>query len=258
MLKKLKSVLKEPASLSTFKAVIFSILLILAVNHWLFAVIFVLAALFFYFSGQSGNFFYSFLILLASSLIIVKWLSQWSVVSIQWSAVFGAVVFGVLFFILSAIKNLFFINKENYYHFLNNFLFFLVFLIFFQIDKARFFWLQYLVLFLAVFALFKEPLIQRDYFLGGQAKANFPINLQKINLLASGLAFIIIQYAWAVSLLPIGFLNATALMTVGALILKDLLSNYLNGLLSRRIVLKNITLFIISSLIVFVASIWQP
>lgn len=242
MLKKLKSALKEPASLSTLKAAIFAVLLFLAASHWLFAVILVLAALFFYFSGQSGSFFYSFLILLASSLII----SYWLLVISYWLAIMSAAVFGVLFFILLAIKNLFFINRENYYHFLNNFLFFAVFLIFFQIDKARFFWLWYLVLFLAVFALFKELLIQRNY---------FP---SKINLLAVCLAFIIIQYAWALSLLPIGFLNSLALMTIGALILKDLLANYLNGLLSRRIVLKNITLFMISSLIVFVASIWQP
>lgn len=255
MLKKLKSALKEPASLSALKAVIFSVLLMLAVNHWLSAVIFILASLFFYFSGQSGNFFYSFLTILASSLIIIH---KWSAVSGQWSVVFGATVFGVLFFILLAIKNLFFINRENYYHFLNNFLFFIVFLIFFQIGKEQFFWLWHLILFLAVFALFKEPLIQRDYFSGGQAKSNFPINLQKINLLASGLAILIIQYGWAVSLLPIGFLNSAALMTASALILKDLLANYLNGLLSRRIVLKNITLFVISSLIIFMASTWQP
>ncbi|MEK7482118.1 MAG: hypothetical protein AAB607_02115, partial [Patescibacteria group bacterium] len=157
-----------------------------------------------------------------------------------------SLVFGALFFILLAIKNLFFINRENYYHFLNNFLFFAVFLIFFQIDKTRFFWLWYLVLFFAVFALFKEPLVQRNY---------FP---SKIDLLAACLAMVIIQYAWALSLLPIGFLNSLVLMTTGALILKDLLANYLNGLLSRRIVLKNITLFAIFSLIVFIASTWQP
>ena len=236
MLKKLKSALKEPALLSALKAVVFAVLLFLAAGHWLFAVILVLTALFFYFSGQSGNFFYSFLILLASSLII----SQWPLAGLS------AAIFGVLFFILLAIKNLFFINRENYYHFLNNFLFFAVFLIFFQIDKTRFFWPQYLILFLAVFALFKESLVQRNY---------FP---SKIDLLAACLAFIIIQYAWAMSLLPIGFLNSLALMTIVALILKDLLANYLNGLLSRRIVLKNITLFVISSLIVFMASVWQP
>ena len=222
--------------LSALKAVVFAVLLFLAASHWLLAVILVLTALFFYFSGQSGNFFYSFIILLASSLII----SQWPLAGLS------AAIFGVLFFILLAIKNLFFINRENYYHFLNNFLFFAVFLIFFQIDKTRFFWPQHLILFLTVFALFKELLVQRNY---------FP---SKIDLLAACLAFIIIQYVWAMSLLPIGFLNSLALMTIGTLILKDLLANYLNGMLSRRIVLKNITLFVISSLIVFIASVWQP
>ncbi|MEK7593431.1 MAG: hypothetical protein AAB464_01820, partial [Patescibacteria group bacterium] len=240
MLKKLKSALKGQALLSAFKAAVFAVLLFLAASHWLFAVILVLASLFFYFSGQSGNFFYSFMILLASSLIIVKFSILNPPAGGQFSILIS-LVFGALFFILLAIKNLFFINRENYYHFLNNFLFFAVFLIFFQIDKTRFFWLWYLVLFFAVFALFKEPLVQRNY---------FP---SKIDLLAACLAMVIIQYAWALSLLPIGFLNSLVLMTTGALILKDLLANYLNGLLSRRIVLKNITLFVIFSLIVFIA-----
>lgn len=256
MLKKLNLVLRNPVLSLTFKAVTLSLLLLLIVNHKWLLVIFIATAFYFYFSGVASSvaggrqFLASFIALFAVSLLAVN-LSD---VSGQWSVVIS-LFFGVLFFLILGVKNLSFVNRRPIYHFLNNFLFLAVFIMFYASDKSRFFAVKYLAAFFGIYLLFYEVLT----FIGRFEKENqAPFAASKLNLLSFGMAFSIFQLLWAVSLLPIGFLNAGALMLVFILIAKDLTFAHLNGNLSRTIILKNITLLMVSVLVIFSASKWAP
>lgn len=81
--------------------------------------------------------------------------------------------------------------------------------------------------------------------------------LAKKNLISAVLAFVLTQLSWAVNLLPIGGLNSASLALLIALILNDLTIHHLSGTLNRQIVLRNATIFIVLTLLVFGASGWS-
>lgn len=235
MLKKLNSVLRNPVLLLTFKTAVLSLLLLSIVSHKWLVVIYFAVAFYFYFSGVSGGrqFLASFIILLIISFLAVGY---WPLAV--------SLLFGVLFFLILGVKNLSFVNRPPIYHFLNNFLFLTVFIMFYASDKSQFFIVKYLAAFFGIYFLFREVL----------AFMSLPVS--KLNLLSFGLAFSIFQFLWAISLLPIGFLNASALTLVFILIAKDLIFAHLSGNLNRTMILKNITLLAVFVLIIFAASKW--
>ncbi len=251
MLKKLNLVLRNPVLQLIFKSAALSLLLLSIVSYKWLIIVFIAAAFYFFFSFAGGRqFLASFIILLVVSLLAVNWplaVGFWP------SAV--SLLSGVLFFIILGVKNLSFVNRRPIYHFLNNFLLLTVFIMFYASDKSRFFTVKYLAAFLGIYFLFQEILT----FIGRFERENpAPLVASKINLLSFGLAFSVFQLLWAVSLLPIGFLNAGALTLALVLIIKDLTFSHLNGNLNRTMVLKNITLLIMSILIIFAASKWTP
>ena len=247
MLKKLSSVIKNPASRSAFKAAIAALLLWSANSHWLLAVLFVTTVFYFYFRSGGFGYFYSFLVLLLSVLFVNPWSSSLS-------SLIVSAVFGVLFFLLLSVKNLVFVNRRAIYHFLNNFLFAAVFLNFFLADKSQLFFVKYLLVFGAIFLLFKEAtFFEKQYINVGGLAAAF-----NDKLMATVFSFVVFQFIWAIALLPLGFLNASALALVTALTIKDLMIARLSGNLNRQLILRNITVFIIFSLVIFAASSWQP
>ena len=241
MLKKLNSVLRNPVLLLTFKAVILSLLLLSVINHKWLVVIYFAAAFYFYFSGVSGGrqFLASFLTLIVVSLLAVNL----PVVSGKLSVIIS-LLFGVILFLILGVKNLSFVNRPPIYHFLNNFLFLTVFIMFYASDKSQFFIVKYLAAFFGIYFLFREAL----------AFMSLPVS--RLNLLSFGLALSIFQFLWVISLLPIGFLNAGALTLVLILITKDMVFAHLSGNLNRTMILKNITLLIVFVLIIFAASKW--
>ena len=247
MLKKLSSVIKNPALRSAFKAAVAALLLWSANSHWSLAILFIATVFYFYFRSGGFNYFSSFLVLLLSVLFISYWSPPlfWLITS---------AVFGILFFLLLSVKNLVFVNRRIIYHFLNNFLFATVFLDFFLADKSQLFFVKYLLVFGAIFLLFKEAtFFEKQYINVGGLAAAF-----NDKLMAAIFAFVVFQFIWAIVLLPLGFLNASALALVVALTIKDLMMARLSGNLDRQLVLRNITIFIIFSLIIFAASLWQP
>ena len=151
MLKKLKSALKNPTLQSLLKAGIIGILLFFGPLGWLGKIGFV--ALVGYFFLPIGQFWASLAVFLAVSLMA----SQWSFGSLGFLG-FGAfsLFFALIFFLMLGIKNLIFINRNPYYHFLNNALFLLVFLVFFTENKFSFISVGHLAVFGACFLLFKE------------------------------------------------------------------------------------------------------
>ena len=256
MLKKLKSVLKtHKGSLLALacKAAIFSGLLYFSDNYWLAMAGFLAAALYFYFQSLLNirQFLASFLVLLVISLIVM---SKLPIADYQLPI---AGFFGFLFFLLLGIKNLIFINRQPLYHFLSGLLLLTIFICFFVIgNKASslIFIFKYLAAFSAVFLLLKEFLTVS----GQQLAVSSHLGSQKINLFSAGLSFALIQFLWAINFLPLGFLNSAALILLIALILQDFVIHYFSGTISRQLILKNITVFLILSLIIFGAADWSP
>ncbi len=223
------------------KSLTFSLLLFLASNHWFMVIILVLVAFYFYFrpSLNGGKFILSFLVLLAVSFLAVRYLDNISMVA--------SLFFGSIFFLLLGVKNLIFVHRQHIYYFFNGFLFLAIFVLFFLSGNSGMFFIKYFLVFLAVAFLSKEFL----YF-------SFPDSLSssKKNLVAYGAAFLIIQFLWGISLLPLSFLNAASLALLVALILQDFFVHHFSGTMNRQIILRNITLFLILGLVVLGASKW--
>lgn len=242
MLKKLKSALKSHKDQFlplTLKAIIFSLLLLGASSSWLIATLFVLAAIFFYFKPFLNNrqFFSSFFILLAGSLFLTD---EWSVLNGQWLLLisFG---FGCLFFLLLGVKNLIFINRQGAYYFLNSLLLLTVFIFFFNLGGPRLFSFNYLIIFLAILFLLREIL----------SFVMPSISRQKKNLISFGIAFLTLQFFWLISFLPINFFNAACLVLLITLIVEDFIFRHFFGAISREVILRNVTLMVILSIIIF-------
>lgn len=208
-------------------------------------VVFLAAALYFYFrpSFNADKFLASFLVLLVVSLLI-----RWSIVNNQWSIVI-VIFLGFLFFILLGIKNLIFIKRESLYHFLNNLLLLIIFILFFRSSPYHLFFIKYLLLIFAIGLLSKE-------FLNFLIPELLPS--QKKKVIIWGTSFLIAQFIWAINLLPINFLNAAALSFLAMFILQDFVIHHFSGTINRQIILRNITVFLVLTLIICGASKWSP
>jgi len=227
------------------KAAVFSGLLYFVNSQWSIVIVFLAAAFYFYFrpSLNADKFLASFLVLLVASLLII-----WSIVNSHWSLVI-IVCLGFLFFLLLGIKNLIFIKREPFYFLLNGLSLLAIFILFFFSDKSHLFFVKYLLAFFAIAFLFKEFL---------NFSISEPLNPQKKNLFAWGTAFLILQLLLVISLLPISFLNAASLSLLIMLILQDFIVHHFSGTISRQLVLRNITVFLILTLVIFGASKWSP
>lgn len=165
------------------------------------------------------------------------------------AAVWAAVLFGGFFFLLLGIKEFAFIKKENAFNFLSGFLYFLISIVFFSADKliGFSFFFYFTLTFFVYYALFKE-LIDFSY-------PDFPKT--KKALIVAGSALMIMELASAVSLLPLGFLNASALILLFIFILEDLILYHIKGGLSRETILNNVTILIVTAILIFATSKWS-
>jgi len=224
------------------RTIIFSFLLFLAGGHWLLSSLFILVVFYLYFrpSLNSSQFLLSFLVLLSASLLAINLLNNWSIAV--------SLLFGFLFFSLLGVKNLVFVNRQPIYYLFNNLLLLAIFIYFFWSENSRLFFIKYLLAFFAIVFLSKELLT-----------FSIPdlLNSSKKNLIIYGMAFLVFQLLWAITLLPISFLNAASLALLIALILQDFITRHFSGTMSRQIILRNITVFLILSLVIFGASRWS-
>lgn len=252
MLNALKSASKNPTLRLAAKTAIVLATLFFVGNFWWSAVLFLAVSFYFYRRGGTSDIslLYSFAVFLAIILI-----SRWLLAQ-NWFFGLSIILASLSFFLMLGFKNLLFLKRAFFYNILNNLLFLLAFLMFFFLANQDFFWLRYLAVTAAGYFLFKEFFLLYPMFLEGRAQI-MPVSSKKATLLSFSFAFLVSQFFWVNSLLPIGFLNSSAVLMVIVLIFKDLTSNYLNGLLDKRVVLKNITIFIIFTLIIFAASKWS-
>jgi hypothetical protein len=213
---------------------------------WVF--LFIAAAVYFYFRSaiHSQRLLFSFLILIFLSLIFIVYWPDETIGFISPISLIGLIISGLsaAFFLILGIKNLFLIERPAFYFLLNNLFFFLIFLFFFGVD-FRFPVVKYLLVFILAYLLTGEFL---KFFIAGPSRRRF--------LFSAVSAFIVVQAVWAVSLLPIGFLNSAALLLPVIFILGDFTIHHLDGSLSRRIALRNITILIAAAIIISAASRW--
>lgn len=194
--------------------------------------VFLAGSLYFYLSPlvlvKNSGTFVAFLFVFLSSFVA-------SLSGLNW---FYFLIFGFFYFLILGIKDGVFKNKWIVYQILNNFLLFFAFIIFFLPDQPQWFFWKFAGLAVVVFFLLREFL--------------------RNNPFAAVFSLLIVQLAWAVMFLPIGFLNSSALMLVIVLVFKDLIAAYLNKSLNNVLIMKNVTILAVSGLIIFMASHWQP
>jgi len=148
--------------------------------------------------------------------------------------------FSVLFYLVLGIKEFSFIRRYEWNFAKNILLIFSVFLVYFMSNNYAFFYLKYLALFVAILLLIKEWLFWLE--------PNFP---KRYNLIALVLSFLVLQIVWAVSILPLGFLNSASLMTVFVYLMFDSCVHYFRGLLTREQISKNFIIFALSLIVIF-------
>lgn len=213
-------------------------------HYWLSLVLVLLSAFYFYLRPllNASQLLPSFLIILGSAILTKIYFSDYFLI-------FFAFFWGLLFFLLLGIKNLVFVRRRSIYYFLNSVLFLIIFLFFFRSDKSYLFFLKYLLSGLALFLILREFLLFEFRESARGAKV--------IDLISFSLAFLILGIVWGIALLPLGFINSAILALINILILRDFAFHHLAGTISRQIVLKNTTLFLVLNIIVFIFSKWS-
>jgi len=160
--------------------------------------------------------------------------------SLSFSALTILIISGLtlIYFFLIGSKN---INLGQQSLFLlRSLLFLLIFFIFFSINNPGLFLIRYLLFILAVFILFF-----------GLFK-NYP----KKNLYSIVFSFLLIQVIWVINLLPVGFINQTALALVFVLAIEELALYLFSGVFNYHNIVKNITIVIVLVALILALSKW--
>ena len=238
MLKKLKLALKILPFPLVLKALFIFFLL-----FWLSAapskfyplLFFVFFAVFFYFFPLTNalDFLGYFLIFLFGVFIVLF--------SLKFSPLTIIINFGLatIYFLLIGSKNLN-INRQSSVFLLRTLLFLLVFFVFFLVNKSELFLIKYLLFVAAIFLLFF-----------GLFK-NYP----KKKLYTVAFLFLLAQISWVINLLPIGFINQTALALVFVLIIEELAFLHFNGAFNYQNIRENIIIVIILTALILALSKW--
>lgn len=234
---KLKSVLRSQQSILLFKALIFLgfLALVYIGNFSLVPILFFLTIAIVLYSKPIFNTFYfwaSFLILLVMALNSPP-------------SLLIAVFYSFLFYIILGLKNLVFINRVNWHQALHLLLFYAIFMLFWGASDET----AFIFKLVGVFAA--STLLIREFF---KVAA---VDFLKQRILASWvLALLVVETVWAISWLPIGFLNSAALALLAVFVLINLTLHHFKGTLNKKVVLSAITLFILFTLLIFITSKW--
>jgi len=204
---------------------------------------FVLMSFVLYFRNHAQNNLeniYSFLALLLTALFGIGLLSHAQFI------LPAILFFTVLFYLILGIKEFSFVRRYDWNSVKNILLIYSVFLVYFMSNKYTFFYLKYLAVFAVTFFLIKEWLFWLE--------PNFP---KRYNLISFVLSFIILQLVWAVSILPLGFLNAASLMALFVYIMFDSCTDYFRGTLTQKQIIKNIIILVLSFFVIYFSTNWK-
>ncbi len=152
-------------------------------------------------------------------------------------------IFAILFFFILGLIDLFFKERTQIYGILNTVLMLAVFLIVFYFLNLKNFWILGIALFLFLFLLFSEVFIFFEIPKG-----------KKMLAAGSALGLLGVELAWILNFLPLGFINAALFLTLFFLLIKDALVSKAKGVLTFAFVFRELTFFIILTIIIFAAS----
>lgn len=226
MVGKLKSLIRSPRLSLPFKAGVFGLLL-----YYLYAtgggflptVAFFVGAIFFYARPMFNNFQFlrTFVVFLTLSYVAPSLYGEIAFFPL-------AVAFAFLFYILLGIKDMLFIRRIWWHEALHTALLYGVFLAFFAADKSNYFIWQYVGLGIAAMLLTSELLSYHAHAV--PQKMRWTVSM--------ALAFVLMQAAWVIALLPVGFLSATAAMTAIAFVAAHLSLGRFMGTLERKTIVR--------------------
>ncbi|MDD5430700.1 MAG: hypothetical protein PHP03_00520 [Candidatus Pacebacteria bacterium] len=190
--------------------------------------------------SQKTDNLYSFIVLLFTALGGLTLVHRPEFAAIEVTA------FSILFYIVLGIKELIFIRQYQWYAIKNILLLYSLFALFFLADKSSFFLIKYLLMFAALYFIFRGWFLwSEDYF-------------PRRYLLASLLfAFISLQILWVAAILPIGFISSASLMTLVSFLLIDFTRNHFSGTVTKKLILRNAFLAAIALIAIFGTSSWS-
>lgn len=224
---KLKLVFQNPRLQLALKAAVFGLLLAFA--HPL---IFLAGAMILYGRPlfRTVEFLEPFIVLLVVSLILT------------WSAGGGLFLYlsvaysTFLFFLILGVKNLVFVQRDNWHRVLNMALAYEAFILFFYYNK-EFFVAQLVLIFTVIFFLLRDLFKKRTiYWL---------------------LGLLVLEAVWGIGLLPIGFVNSANIALLAYFFLSDLALHHSANTLTRRKILTDATIFTLLLLVIFIFSRWS-
>jgi len=241
----LKSLWKNPKSPLLFKTAGFAFFLaLLKISgfSWWPVLFFIIAALLFFFPlFQTTSYFVPFVVFLFVGLLFIVRLPE------QYFF-FGWLLLSALFYLLSGIKNLIIVDRLRSQLIFVFTLLFLALLMFFESGRGAISpWIKIAALLLI------EIVILNWLF-----KVTMPSVTKSQRRLSVGLmALVLAELSWAVGLLPIGYLSSAALATLTIFIMLDLILRHFQGILSRRVILTNITIGVLLTALIFITSRWK-
>jgi len=150
------------------------------------------------------------------------------------------------FFALLGLTEFFFVNREQIYGLLNTLILFFSFAVFFYLNRGGNFWALGLILVLLLVSLFSEAL---RFFEAGAPRRTF--------FLSAAAGFVVLELAWILGFLPLGFLNAALFLTLISFLLRDTVVFSLRGKLNLPLILRELAILFVLGLTIFAASSWS-
>lgn len=207
-------------------------------------ILFVACASFLYASPlfRTTQFVSSFIVLITTSLWALSFFRSFVPIA-------GVIlVYTVLFWALLGVKNLHFVERRRWHYLLHIALLYILYGIFFLGERSFWFTLELLIVFCASLFLWKEFIAANG---GGYVK-----NYAERRGAAALIAFVTIEFLWAVNLLPLGFISAANIALLFTFVTTNMYMQNTERTLTRQKLLSNVLLFIACTILIFATSQW--
>lgn len=153
-------------------------------------------------------------------------------------------LFSFAFFLLIGISRFFFKDRFIVYGVFNTAVLLTSFAVFFVLFEKSLFWV--FPFFVIVFLLFRESL----YFFDIEFK-------RRIGVASAAVAFLTSELSLVTKFMPLGILNGSIFLALFFLLLRDGIIAHFKGNLTKKLLLRQLTIFVLLTLIIFAVSKWS-
>jgi hypothetical protein len=157
-----------------------------------------------------------------------------------------ATAFGFLFFILLGIKNVTLVRRREWHTVLFIALVYGISLLFFTSITNGNPWVDVLLLGLFSYLLLREYFVIQEH-----------VKSRALTVITLTLSLLIIEVAWAISLLPLGFSKAASVLTLLAMMSAGVTDRYLRGTLTARFLRLSLIVVLVLIVLVFLSVRWK-